>query len=185
VRKRLSIPLLLCSAGLVYALLASPPVRITPESPQPETGTVAPDSYARGVQLRSFDENGQLRDRTQAKELRRYLERGTTELDAPTRFGHDGDSGWFATAATGELLEAAEVLHLSGEVSLRYDTEGVEFRSDSMAINLAENIARSRTPVRVWQGEQETVADRLYVELDREVAVLTGNVRSVFEPERP
>ncbi|MEE4278502.1 MAG: LPS export ABC transporter periplasmic protein LptC [Halieaceae bacterium] len=183
-KKRLSIPLLLCFAGLAWALLTAPPVVIAPTAPPVEPAAEVPDSYASVVALRSFDENGRLLDRTEAAQLRRYLGRGVTEFEAPARFGHDGKTGWVATAAHGELLEASEVLQLSGDVRLRYEAEGVEFHSASMAINLAEGIARSRDPVRVWQGEQETVANRLYVELEREVAVLTGNVRSILQPNR-
>ncbi len=181
-KKRLSIPLLLCAGGLVYALLASPPVRITPEPVDPATDQPIPDSYASDVSLRVYDENGNLLDLTRSPALRRYTARGRTEFDAPARFGHAGDEGWRASADHGELIEQTEVMYLSGDVSLSYATEGVEFFSESMVIHLAEGIARSTAPVRLWKGEQETVADRLYVELEREVAVLTGNVRSVYVP---
>ncbi|MEM1188757.1 MAG: LPS export ABC transporter periplasmic protein LptC [Pseudomonadota bacterium] len=183
-KKRLSIPLLLCSGGLVYALLASPPVQIAPEPADTASDEPVPDSYAAEVSTRVYGENGELLDLTNASRLRRFMERGRTEFDTPARFGHAGDEGWRASAENGELIEKTEIMYLSGDVSLSYAAEGVEFLSESMVIHVAENIARSTAPVRLWQGEQETVADRLYVELDREVAVLTGNVRSVYVPSQ-
>jgi LPS export ABC transporter protein LptC len=184
VKKRLSIPLLLCAAGLGYLLLAPPPPIIVPEPEASDPQAPVPDSYAAGVSRRAFDENGQLLERTDAEFLRRFAAEQRVEFDGPRRFGHAGDAGWQATASRGELLENTEVLRLQGDVRVRYATEGVEFLSERMIVNIAENIARSDVPVRVWQGEQETTADRLYIALDREVAVLSGNVRGIYDAPR-
>jgi LPS export ABC transporter protein LptC len=182
VKKRLSVPLILCTAGLVYVLLSEPPVRVVSQSAPTEPADVQPETYARDITLRLYGEDGRLLSRTDAAALRRYPDRAVAELDEPKRFGHEGDAGWRASATAGEWLETREVLRLAGDVSLRYDTEGVEFRSDTMVLNLRDQTARSLTPVRAWQGEQETVADRLFVDLEREVAVLNGNVRSTYVP---
>jgi LPS export ABC transporter protein LptC len=182
VKKRLSIPLILCSGGLAYALLSAPPASIMSPDPPTEPAAPQPETYARDVSLREYGEDGRLLSRTDATALRRYPDRGVAELDDPQRFGHEGNQGWRASATAGEWLEAREILRLDGDVSLRYDTEGVEFRSDTMVLDLREQTARSATPVRAWQDAQETVADRLFVDLAREVAVLNGNVRSVYVP---
>jgi len=182
VKKRLSIPLILCAGALTYALLTAPPVSVVTQAPPTEPAAAQPETYARDVTLSDYGEDGQLLSRTDARALRRYAGRPVAELDEPRRFGHEGDQGWRASAIAGEWLEAREILRLEGDVSLRYDTEGVEFISQTMVLNLRDQTARSRTPVRAWQDEQETVADRLFVDLEREVAVLNGNVRSVYVP---
>jgi LPS export ABC transporter protein LptC len=182
VKKRLSIPLILCAGGLTYALLSAPPVRVVTQAPPTEPTEAQPETYASDVTLRLYDANGRLLSRTDAAALRRYPDRGVAELDEPQRFGHEGDQGWRASATAGEWLEASEILRLEGDVSLRYDAEGVEFRSDTLVLNLRDQTARSRTPVRAWKDAQETVADRLFVDLEREVAVLNGNVRSIYVP---
>jgi len=184
VRKRLSIPLLLCAAALGYLLLAPPPPIISPEPEASDPQAPIPDSYATSVSRRAFDEQGRLLERTDAAFLRRFADARRVEFEAPRRFGHDGDAGWRATARQGELLEDAEVLRLYGDVRVRYAAEGVEFLSERMIVNIADGTARSDVPVRVWQGEQETTADRLYIALDREVAVLSGHVRGVYDAPR-
>lgn len=181
-KKRLSVPLILCAGGLTYALLTAPPANIVSPGSPTESPAAQPETYARGVTLRTYGEDGRLLSRTDAAALRRFPGSAVAELDEPQRFGHEGDQGWRASATAGRWLEARQVLNLEGDVILRYDTEGVEFRSDTMVLDLRDQTARSPTPVRAWQDAQETVADRLYVDLEREIAVLNGNVRSVFEP---
>ena len=181
-RKRLSIPLILCAGGLTYALLTAPPVSIVSPGQPTEPAAPQPETYARDVTLRSYGEDGRLLSRTDAVALRRFPDRAVAELERPQRFGHEGDDGWRASAMAGEWLEAREILRLEGDVSLRYDTKGVAFQSETMVLDLRDQTARSPTPVRAWQDAHETVADRLFVDLEREVAVLNGNVRSVYQP---
>jgi len=186
-RKRLSVPLLLGALGLVYTLWGSPPSLVTPDSAGPESTEAEPEAYARGVSLRRYGDDGALQEETDAQALRRYgvdLPGGDrVELDAPRRRGHGGDQGWVASARSGEYADGRERLHLSGEVRLRYAPRGLEFRTDAMLIDNARKTARSLAPVRAWQAENETTAEHLFVNLDREVAVLSGNVRSVYQPE--
>ena len=183
-KKRLSIPLLIGACGLVYTLVSTPPELIAPASPPPSSDEAIPESYASDVTVSVFGDSGELLDRTVAAELQRFRAAGVIELDAPQRFGFGGDAAWRASANSGELEEASDVLRLSGDVSLRYATEGVEFRTQEMVINLPQQTARSLTPVRTWQMDNETTADALWVHFEREVAVLSGNVRSVYRPEQ-
>ena len=183
-KKRLSIPLLVGACGLVYALVSTPPELIAPPSP-PATGTEpVPQSYASDVTVSVFGDAGELLDRTVAVELQRFGTRGVIELDEPQRFGFGGDAAWRASANSGELTEASDVLRLSGDVTLRYAAEGVEFQTQEMVIDIPQQTARSLTPVRTWQLDNETTADALWVHFEREVAVLSGNVRSVYRPEQ-
>jgi lipopolysaccharide export system protein LptC len=70
-------------------------------------------------------------------------------------------------------------------VELRYETESVTFATDELSVNLGRQIAESDVGVRAFQPSEgnEIRADRLFTNLDRQVAVLTGNVRSVYVPE--
>lgn len=181
-KKRLSIPLLLCAGGVVYALVSAPPQLVAPEPAASSPEEPAPDSYAVTVSLHAYGEDGRLLDRTDARLLRRFEGQALLELEAPRRWGHDGDGGWVASAQRGELSEQRDVLHLRGDVRLRHEVEGVEFVTEAMQINLDRQTARSLAPVHSSQGDNETRADTLWVNLDTEVAVLTGNVRSVYVP---
>jgi LPS export ABC transporter protein LptC len=184
VKKRLSIPLLIGAGGLIYALVSTPPTLIAPPATPATSDEAVPQSYASGVTVSVFGENGELLDRTLARSLQRFGDAGVIELDAPQRFGFGGDAGWRASAESGELVEASDVLRLSGDVTLRYTDEGVEFRTQEMVIDIPQQTARSLTPVRAWQLDNETTADALWVHFEREVAVLSGNVRSVYRPEQ-
>lgn len=180
-RKRLSIPLLLCSALLVYALVAEPP-RIT--EPALETSEKpVPESYAFDVVVTDFDEQGRATDRTDARTLRRFASQAVVELDElrATHFSTGGP--WIANADHGFLFENRDRLQLVGDVNLVYEVDGVRFSSEAMTLNLAANTARSDAPVRAWQGGNETRADTLLVNLDRQTAALTGTVVTVFEPQ--
>lgn len=182
-KKRLSIPLLIGAGGLVYALWGTPPELVIPIPAADDDGLPVPDSYAEAVTVRRYSAEGALLDQTDAARLRRYVAGDRTEFDAPIRRGHEGDDGWTASAQSGEYSEGRTLLRLSGDVSLRYASRNLEFLTQTMHIDLNNQTARSLTPVRAWQDDGETVADRLFVNLDREVAVLTGDVRSVYRPD--
>ena len=181
-KKRLSIPLLIGASGLVYALWGTPPNIVVPAPAEDEDSLPVPDSYATAVTVRRYSPKGELLDQTDAARLRRFVAEDRTEFEAPTRRGHDGDDGWTASAHSGEYSEGRTQLRLTGDVSLRYASRSLEFLTQTMHIDLDTQTARSLTPVRAWQDDGETVADRLFVNLDREVAVLTGDVRSVYQP---
>ncbi len=185
-KKRLSIPLILGAAGLVYALWGDPPEIAQPDPGTAETGDPVPESYASGVSVRRFAADGSLLEETEADRLRRFEVSGEigerVELDAPRRRGHEGDQGWIASAERGEYTDGRETLRLSGTVRLRYTQRDLEFLTEEMLIRIDKQTARSLTPVRAWQADNETTANRLFVNLDREVAVLSGNVRSVYQP---
>ena len=185
IRKRLSIPLLIAATLMVYALIATPP-RLVPDPQPTAVETLVPDAYAEGVSMRSFSETGVLTDRTDAEALQRFAVPGRVTFTAPRRWAYGPDGDWFAVSREGELFEASEILELQGDVQLRYETESVTFATEALTINLDKQIAESDAGVRSWQASEgnEVRADRLFTNLDRRVAVLTGNVRSVYVPER-
>ena len=79
-RKRLSIPLILAAALLIYAVQGPSPQLIT--GPEPVINDIpTPESYARGVTVREFSATGEALDRTEAKELRRFKESALIEMD--------------------------------------------------------------------------------------------------------
>lgn len=181
-KKRLSVSFLIGAGGLIYALWDTPPGLVDPE-PDPEASEEAlPDSYASGVEIRRYDSRGQLLDQTDAESLRRFLDPVRVELQGPTRLGHEGDANWTAAAREGVYTDNRSVLRLSGDVSLRYSERDLEYQTQEMEINFTTNAARSLTPVRAWQGANEILADRLFINLDKEAAVLYGGVRSVYLP---
>jgi LPS export ABC transporter protein LptC len=184
IRKRLSIPLLIAAALMVYALVATPPRLV--QEPAPTTSeSVMPDAYAEGVSMRSFSEDGILLERTDASTLRRFEAPGRVEFDEPRRWAYAATGDWYAVSREGELYERSDILELRGDVELRYETESVTFATDELSVNLGRQIAESDVGVRAFQPSEgnEIRADRLFTNLDRQVAVLTGNVRSVYVPE--
>ena len=182
-KKRLSVPLLLGAAALAYLLTGETPPLIQ-DGPFPsEKARPAPQSYARGVSVREFGPDGVLRDRTDARELRRYPQQALVELDAPQRWHYADEGPWQASAENGVLLERREHLRLTDDVRLRYDTEGVEFLTQSMVLDLRQRKARSETPAQAWQGDNVMQGGRLFVDLDRQLATLSQDVRTVYEPE--
>ncbi|MFT4767969.1 MAG: LPS export ABC transporter protein LptC [Glaciecola sp.] len=182
VRKRLSIPLVLCAMLLVYTMLAPTP-RLIKESASPAISARTPDSYALNVSVNDFSEDGVLLGRTEAEALRRFPGEGIIELDEPRRRSYTEDGEWFASARSGQLREETDVLVLDREVRLQYADEGVQFLTDSMIINMPKQAARSTSSVRIWQAGNETLADQIYINLRRQVASLSGSVRTVYVPE--
>ena len=180
-KKRLSIPLLLCCALLVYALVSEPPQIADPEPTASEV--IPPESYAFDVIVRDYDDEGRLRDQTDAEALRRFPNKAAVELDRLRATRHSATGPWVADADRGLLNERRERLDLQGNVKLVYETDGVHFASDAMILNMRDNTARSAAPVRSWQGGNETRADKLFVNLDRQTATLEGSVVTSYEPE--
>jgi LPS export ABC transporter protein LptC len=201
VRKRLSIPLLLCAGLLVYATL-SPAPRIIQLPTSGESGAEAADAYAVDVTVRDFNESGVLQSTTEARRLRRYRDSARLELDEPVRRSFGDDGIWTASAQSGALYEDRDVLELSDKVRLRYPPETtlrtgdvnaaqelggpgeeLEFATAALTIDLVAHTAKSLSPVRVWQGPNETRAQTMFIELDKQLAQLSGGVRSVYVPE--
>ncbi|WOJ94985.1 LPS export ABC transporter periplasmic protein LptC [Congregibacter variabilis] len=182
VRKRLSIPLLLSATLLIYTMLAPAPRLIT-EKAAPTTDARIPDSYALNVSVNDFNEEGILLGSTQAQGLRRFPREGIVELDEPTRRNYSDDGEWFASARSGQLREKTEVLILEREVRLQYANDKLQFLTDSMIINIPKQAARSTSSVRIWQADNETVAQQIYINLQKQVASLSGSVRTVYVPD--
>lgn len=183
IKKRLSIPLLLASAAMVYVLVATPPRLVQEPAPTaPEAPTA--DAYASGVEMQVFDENGKVAQRTESDALKRFRDSGRTTFDRPRRWSFDADGDWYAVSEEGELFERRDILELRGDVQLRYESDSVMFATDELVINLDKQTARSVVGVRAWQDSDgsEIRADSLYTNLETQVAVLTGNVRSRYVP---
>lgn len=189
-RRSLSIPLLLFIALLAWTLM-TPSSRLLRTAPPPAAPQKQlPDSYARGVVTSQYDDSGQLVSEMIAEELRYFRPRGRVEIDAPQRSSYGVDGNWIATANSGVIFEAREALRLNGDVQLSYTAadpavdESAEFRTEAMVINLADNTARSLAPAVAWFGDNRISAPQLVVNLDREVAVLRGGVKSRYAPPR-
>lgn len=182
VRKRLSIPLLLSALLLIYTMLAPAPRLIT-EKTAPTKNARVPDSYALDVSVNDFDEKGILLGSTEAQALRRFPKEGIVELDEPERHNYSDDGEWFASARSGQLREKTDVLILEREVRLQYATDNLQFLTDSMIINIPKQAARSTSSVRIWQADNETVAEQIYINLEKQVASLSGSVRTIYVPD--
>ncbi|EED33882.1 conserved hypothetical protein [gamma proteobacterium NOR5-3] len=183
VRKRLSIPLVLSALLLIYTMLAPAPRLITENTVQTTSARV-PDSYAHDVSVNDFNENGVLLGSTEAQALRRFPREGIVELDEPRRRNYSEDGEWFASARSGQLREKTDVLLLDHEVRLKYASDDLQFLTDSMIINIPKQAARSTSSVRIWQADNETVAEQIYINLDRQIASLNGSVRTVYVPQK-
>jgi len=167
---------------LVYTMLAPTP-RLVTEIAAPATDARIPDSYALNVSLNDFSEQGVLLGSTHAQALRRFPREGIVELDEPERHSYTADGEWFASARSGQLREKTDVLMLNREVRLQYASDNLQFLTDSMIINMAKQAARSTSSVRIWQADNETLAEQIYVNLEKQVASLSGSVRTIYVPE--
>ena len=163
--------------------MLAPAPRLITESAAPTTDTRIPESYAKDVSVNDFDATGKLQGKTQATSLRRFPDEGIVELEEPKRYNYTEDGEWFASAQSGQLREKTEVLVLDQDVQLQYDTENVQFLTDRMIINMPKQAARSTSSVRIWQADNETIADQIYINLSRQVASLSGSVKTVYVPE--
>ena len=179
----LSIPLLLFAALLAWTLLTPRQTLLRPVTPPEATEQIA-DSYAVDVTALDFDTAGELTQSTQASRLRRFESAQVIELDAPQRENFGGDGNWVATARSGVLREGAETLQLEGDVLLQFAREGARLSSAAMLINLRQRSARSLAPVLLEQGDNRISAQDMFVALDSERVVLSGDVRSTYAPPR-
>lgn len=182
IRKRLSIPLLIAAGLLVYITFAPTP-RLVKEVAPPTVNARSPDSYAHGVSVNDFNEQGVLLGNTTAQTLRRFPKEGIVELDDPKRRNFGADGEWFASAQQGQLRENTDVLVLEQDVRLEYESNNVQFLTERMIINIPKQAARSTSSVRIWQANNETLADQIYINLGRQIASLSGAVNTVYVPD--
>jgi LPS export ABC transporter protein LptC len=180
----LLIPLILFAALLTWTLMTPRENLLHPAPPPSGAKQRIPTSYATGVTTFEFDEQGVLTSRMEATALRRYRGSSLVELDMPIRenFGEAGT--WTASAQRGLLKENTETLRLDGSVRLHYDSEGAQFLSESMLINIPRRTARSLAPVEAWTGENRIGAPNMFISLDSQRATLRGGVTSTYAPSR-
>ncbi|MEM6483693.1 MAG: LPS export ABC transporter periplasmic protein LptC [Pseudomonadota bacterium] len=195
-KKRISIPLLVCAAAVVAALFADPPKIVQP-LPEVSLGEEAPDSYASNVSIATFDETGSMVAATEASRMVRSMpmsQSAQVRLFGVRRTDHQDSGIWHSTADSGVFYEARNALRLDERVRIESQDGNLLFSTEAALMNFEGKWARSLTPASVvkldeassaneFRGESARLeGDELFIDFAKQTASLTGRVTSRYEP---
>ncbi len=93
----------------------------------PVDKTQLQDYFVFGLELRQFDEAGNLGHVLQARQLRHYTESGVTRLAAPEYVLYsDQRPGWRISAEQGQLSRDQSLLQLLGATNIHYEGDATQ-----------------------------------------------------------
>jgi len=195
-KKRISIPLLVCAAALVAALFSDPPKIVQP-IPEVSLDEEAPDSYARNVSIATFDETGSMVAATEASRMVRSLpssQSAQVRLFGIRRIDHQDSGIWLSSADSGVFYEARNALRLDERVKIESQDGNLLFSTEAALMNFQGRWARSLTPATVVKLDRASSAsesqveaarlegNELFIDFAKQTASLTGRVTSRYAP---
>lgn len=155
-----------------------------PSSPDPQTQIrlrALPNSYIYNPRSTSYDSSGVLTQIIEATSIYRFSHGNESQLENPHFYAHSGDDRtWSSIARKGRYLHDSDVLILSEDVVLTNDQSKIQLKTEKMRIDLEKNIARTFVPVTMTQGLNNTRADSMFANLNKETVQMKSNVKSVY-----
>ncbi|MES9927717.1 MAG: LPS export ABC transporter periplasmic protein LptC [Candidatus Thiodiazotropha sp. 6PDIVS] len=134
-----------------------------PEVPKRQVARDVPDSYAVDLQVKQFDENGELLQTLQTPKMVHYEKRGITELSKPLvwRF-RPGTPPWRVQAEHGVADHQQETLYLPGKVVMKREGKGdfapYQIETEELTFKAKNSYASTAEAVNIQSGQQRISA---------------------------
>jgi LPS export ABC transporter protein LptC len=124
---------------------------------QPAVGRY-PDAYADALVVRTYDEQGGLKQRLRSQRMRFYKEEGVTELRQPMLWHYNQKGPPVQMRAREGLIRSdEETLHLSGPVTIDRptgaDTAPLHIVTQDLTLHFDDTFATTDGPVRIESDE--------------------------------
>jgi lipopolysaccharide export system protein LptC len=143
-------------------------------------------TYVYDARSWEYDEDGALEQILEANRMEYFARRKVYELTEPRFYSHDGnDRTWSATAELGRFRHNKNLLLLRRNVVLSNDETGGRLTTRAMTLNVKQKTARSRTPVKVTEGQNVIRADGMVADLSGKRIEMAPNVESTYVPAQP
>lgn len=134
-----------------------------PEEVRQSGSKIAPDSYADGLVVDSYDVNGNLKQRLQSAGMRYFDKTGITELQQP-RLWHYNQQGppWRMEADRGVIRSDEEIVHLPGRVIIdrpgSKDSAPLHIITHDLTLHADDSMATTEGAVRIESDRQWVTA---------------------------
>ncbi|MEW7974688.1 MAG: LPS export ABC transporter periplasmic protein LptC [Candidatus Thiodiazotropha endolucinida] len=146
-----------------------------------------PDSYAEGLVVQTYDEQGALKQRLQSREMRHFEKTGITELQQPVLWHYNHQSPPLQMRAQeGLIRRSEESLHLAGGVVIDRpsgaDTVPLHIVTQDLTLHFEDSFATTDGPVRIESDDQWMTATGMEAWLKEPLRLkLLHEVRGYYE----
>lgn len=118
-----------------------------------------PDSYAEGLVVRTYDEQGALKQRLESQGMKHYKDPGLTELHQPVLWQYNQEGPPLQMRAQEGLIRPSEeTLHLPGRVVIDRpggaDTAPLHIVTQDLTLHAEDSFATTDGPVRIESNQQ-------------------------------
>jgi lipopolysaccharide export system protein LptC len=146
-----------------------------------------PDSYAEGLIVSTYDEQGKLKQQLQSRRMRYFEKEGLTELEQPTLWHHSPQTPTLQMRAKlGLIRRSEETLRLPGRVDI--DRPGgmgsapLRIVTQDLTLRFEDTFASTDGPVRIESDHQWMTATGMEAWLKQPLRLkLLHDVRGYYE----
>ena len=136
-----------------------------------------------------LDSDGSTLYTLRAERIEQRASDGSVSLRRPTLdYAPGSETPWTATADTGKIPAAADLIELEGNVRLRRTgpagTEPLQIDTTELELRVRERIARTEATVDLVQGADTLTATGLEADLRSETLKLGSSVRARFQRDK-
>jgi lipopolysaccharide export system protein LptC len=158
-----------------------------PEEVRPTGVGRYPDSYADGLVVSTYDEQGNLKQRLQSQEMQYFEKTGLTELEQPVFWHHNQQAPplrmW---AEQGLIRRSEETLYLPGPVvidrSAGVNSVPLHIITRELTLRFKDSYANTHGPVRIESEKQWITATGMEAWLEESLRFkLLRDVRGYYE----
>ncbi|PCJ39480.1 MAG: LPS export ABC transporter periplasmic protein LptC [Moraxellaceae bacterium] len=150
------------------------------------SSTPLPDTIVLNLEQLNFNDAGQLTYKLHAKQARHFEKQATAEFtDLSLIIFNNGKAEWHVHANAGLTTNNAEIIELSGDVSIQQDSkshkEPIQLNTAKLLFSPKKEYAETREPVIIQQGTSVTHATGMKVNIRAGEITLLSNVKSRYE----
>ncbi|PVV11695.1 MAG: LPS export ABC transporter periplasmic protein LptC [gamma proteobacterium symbiont of Ctena orbiculata] len=148
---------------------------------------IYPDSYADGLVLQTYDDQGVLKQRLQSRGMEHFEQTGITKLKQPTLWHFDQQAPPLQMQAQDGLIKRSEsTLHLPGRVVIdrpsSADLAPLHIITRDLTLHIDESFATTEAPVRIESENQWMTATGMQAWLKGPMRLkLLHEVRGYYE----
>jgi lipopolysaccharide export system protein LptC len=146
-----------------------------------------PDSYAEGLVLNTYDEQGNLKQQLQSQRMHYYESEGLTELEQPILLHHNPNTPSLRMwSQQGLIRRNEETLQLPGQVVIDrpgdVDSPPLHIVTQDLTLRFEDSFANTDGPVRIESDQQWMTATGMEAWLKEPLRLkLLNDVRGYYE----
>ncbi|MBL3554976.1 MULTISPECIES: LPS export ABC transporter periplasmic protein LptC [Marinobacter] len=150
-------------------------------------GESEPDGFVVNGHYLSYDETGRLTTQFRSPRIEQFESRSETVMASPraTLYGDGGSPPWQVEANEGRLLEADDLVHLTGNVKVTREAEDappLTLTTAVLTLNNRDRTVYTDEPVKLTDAAGVTTATGMKAWIDDRILELDSQVEGLYEP---